>query len=99
MTPLLTKIDKLLCSYLGISTEEILPQEVVIKDEGLLISSTQSFRHYLHTETWDAFLENHINTLNATNKEKLGKAIGQSVARNLIISFDDITLHRKSKNA
>lgn len=96
MENVLAKIDKLLCSYLGLNKVEITPHFVSRNNKGLTILNTESFKRHAQ-ET--SLSEININMMNNENKEKLGIAIGKAIANNLIISFDQIAIKREDSHA
>ncbi len=91
---LLTKIDHLICLYLGLKKEEFSPETVQIQNNQLIITSTSSFKRHGVKESWDEFHAGRIDRLKAHHREKLGIAIGKVLAKKLSVSFEKTTIMR-----
>ena len=85
---LFSKIDGVLCAYLGLKAQEVTPNSLEIKDGQLFIHNTSSFKRHVNTESWEEFVEHSFEHTTSENKEKLGLALGKSLANNLVISFE-----------
>ena len=99
MKSILKKIDKIFCAYLGLESEVVLATSVKIKDNQLTISNTESFKRHSYKQHWNEFSSTNFKQLSQTNKEKLGIAIGKILAKNLIITFEEITIKMEKTDA
>jgi hypothetical protein len=86
----LKKIDDVICRYLGLKKEVSKPFRVSSTNKEIIIYST--FKRHLQRETWDQYKKNSIRNTPSDKRKELGKAIGQSLGKNLIISFDECKL-------
>ena len=80
----LIKIDAFFCSYLGLSRTYSRPEKVAFISDSLFITNTESNKRHLHTIP---FKEMNLSEYSDEDKDKLGKAIGKSIATNLIVKF------------
>ncbi len=92
---LLVKIDCLFCSYLGFAQEEVRPNTVQIQGEKLIVTNTSSFKRHLLKETWDNFNNAGIKQIRPEARERLGIAIGKAIAKNLVVSFEEISINKR----
>ena len=99
MKRILRKIDKIFCAYLGLDANEVLPSYVTIKENRLIVSNTESFKRHFYTQNWNEFNSINFKQLSQKNKEKLGIAIGKAIAKNLVISFEEITIKMEKTDA
>lgn len=97
MKSLIKKIDIILCAYLGLDNEEVSPNTIKIVRGNLFISNTKSFKRHSYSQLWDEFVVNDFEQVHQPNKEKLGIAIGKAIAKNLVVSFDQMQI-QKEKN-
>lgn len=95
MKNFLKTIDKMFCKYLGLESEIVLPNAVEIKANQLIISNTESFKRHSYAQNFDEFSIVNLKQISQNNKEKLGIAIGKAIARNLIISFEEVQIKRE----
>jgi|HubBroStandDraft_4_1064222.scaffolds.fasta_scaffold942052_1 hypothetical protein len=96
MNNVLVKVDKLLCSYFGLTKSETIPQFVKNYGKKLVILNTEPYKRSVQ-ET--PISKVNFETVNEENKEKLGVAIGKAIATNLIISFEDVIIKRENVHA
>jgi hypothetical protein len=92
------KMDKMFCTYLGLEYEIVYPNTVKLKTDQILISNTESFKRHSYTQNLDEFNAINLSQVSQCNKEKLGISIGKAIAKNLIISFEDIQIKREEIN-
>ncbi|OGT35561.1 MAG: hypothetical protein A3F11_00010 [Gammaproteobacteria bacterium RIFCSPHIGHO2_12_FULL_37_14] len=59
----------------------------------------KSFKRHSYTQNWNEFSSVNFKQLNQNNKEKLGIAIGKAIAKNLIISFEEINIKMEKIDA
>ncbi|MBV9575308.1 MAG: hypothetical protein JO149_01650 [Gammaproteobacteria bacterium] len=95
----LKKIDELFCNYLGLDSEIVSPNTVEIKRGQLLISNTVSFKRHHYIQKWDDFSKVSLNEISKDSKDKLGMAIGKTIAKNLIVSFEDVQIEGEIRDA
>ena len=87
---LLGKIDKIFCAYFGLKQGEVQPDTVqMIDDEIIVTTNTLSFKRHTMNESWDDFSTSEMSQVNLENREKLGLASGEVIAKNLVISFEE----------
>ncbi len=89
-------IDYLFCHYIGIKNQKLVPCRLKINRNTLSIESRESFKRHSYTNNLYAFCTSSLNELDDKNKRKLGTAIGKSIAKNLIISFEPLTIEKKN---
>lgn len=88
MGNILGSIDALICSYLGINSNETTPCQIKNTGGILSITNTEPFKRHIQVQKVDDFLNDGFDKLSNANKRKLGLAIGKSIAKNLVISFE-----------
>ncbi len=88
-------LDWLLRCYFGFNQINTVPQQIEIQKNQLKIINTESYQRHSQKN-----LMNDINLscMEDENKQKLGQAIGKAIAKNLKISFEEITI-KKDLNA
>ncbi|MGE3920967.1 MAG: hypothetical protein AB7F64_08600 [Gammaproteobacteria bacterium] len=86
---ILKKIDLILQLYFGLEDEESRPMNVEIANEKLMITTTNSFKRHKIKKSWEHFSSINAKRMNSEPQEKLGLAIGQAIAEELVIKFDD----------
>lgn len=91
---LLESIDRLLCGYLGIKAEKTCLNTTLMNNKTLMVTHTLSFKRHLLKESWTEFNKFSIRHVNSTDREKLGLAMGKTVAKNLVISFEEPPIER-----
>ena len=85
---IISNIDRIISRYIGLPNNEITPVSVEMENGKVSIINQIAHKRYIIKESWDEFQEHNLNSINTTTRENLGKAIGQAIADNLIISFD-----------
>ena len=95
MKSVLKKMDEIFCAYLGLDSEVISPNTVEVKRGQLLVTNTVSFKRHNHIQKWDDFNASNLDKVSKDNKDKLGIAIGKAIAKNLVISFEDVQIERE----
>jgi phosphomevalonate kinase len=94
MNSFLKKIDNYICQYFGIGEQKTVPTELRVQGKNLFVSSTDSFkRHHFHNRV-DVFCAANIKQLDKINKKRLGSAIGKTLAKDLLISFEDFSIKK-----
>lgn len=81
-------IDHLICKYAGIDKQEMKLNHLEMIGSQVLISNTEPFKRHQHTQKIEDFFANNFDDLNSSHKKKLGMALGQILAKNLIVSFE-----------
>jgi hypothetical protein len=96
MNNILMRIDRLLCDFLGLDKIELVPHLVTKKGKELVVMNTESFKRHIQ-ET--SISELNLAMIDNENKKKLGIAVGKVIAKNLIVSFDEINIKRENIHA
>lgn len=89
----LFSLDRAICTYLGLK-EEVQPVKISFKEEQLKIRYTSSFKRHSVEQSWNDFNHVNIEQTDAMNKKILGLALGQALAKNLVISFESLNLKK-----
>lgn len=92
---LLTRLDKILCAYIGLDKEEVKPNTVQVIGEELVITSTSTFKRHVFNESWENYSTSLIKHTNNIDREKLGLAAGKAIAKKLVVSFEELTIKQK----
>ena len=80
------KIESIFCAYLGLKQTYIKPQIVEYSSNNLFVINTELGKRHLQKSL---FKETDLSEYSNEDKEKLGKAVGKSIATNLIVKFVD----------
>lgn len=96
MKNILLKIDKVLCGYLGLDKSETTSHYIEKKGPKLVILNTESYKRHAQKMP---LAKINLSTMNKENKEKLGAAVGKAIAKNLVISFEEVTIKRENTHA
>ncbi len=88
------KIDKILCTFMGLEQEESHPDSVQMVGKKLVVTSTSSFKRHAIKEVWEELNATEIEHISPENRAKLGLAAGKAIAKNLVISFEDAPINR-----
>ncbi len=90
---ILSKADKLICSYLGINGNETeRAQSVDIKKNIILIHENSPYHRYRVIKKSNKLNDVDTDKYDLQTKHKIGIALGKSIATNLVISFDEVKL-------
>lgn len=95
MNAILKKMDDLFCAYLGLESEVVSPNTVEMKDGQLIVSNTESYKRHIYRQSWDEFSSVNLKQISQSNKEKLGVAVGKAIAKNLVVSFEEVQIKRE----
>lgn len=87
MKKYIKKIDQLICKYLGIDRQEVIPDHLIVKKSGIHVISSEPYKRHSHYESWEKFCTTNIRYISQHNKNKLGIALGKAIAKNLVVSF------------
>ncbi|MCZ6914678.1 MAG: hypothetical protein O7C59_09605 [Rickettsia endosymbiont of Ixodes persulcatus] len=90
------EIDKLLCNYLGLDRERVKPNSIKIKNNKFIITSTIPFKRHSFQEYWNEFNTTSFKQLHNQDREKLGLAAGKILAKDLTISFKEVSIDKNS---
>jgi hypothetical protein len=90
------KTDQLLCNYLGLDRERVKPNSIKIKNNKFIITSTIPFKRHSFQEYWNEFNTTSFKQLYDRDREKLGLAVGKVLAKDLIISFEEVSIDKDS---
>jgi hypothetical protein len=87
---LIQRIDRAICAYLGLEKDEtVKPESVQLNGDKLSVLATiMPFRRFIYARKWQTFAENELKQVNKVDENKLGVAIGKTLADNLVVSFD-----------
>lgn len=91
---IIKKIDKLVCSYLGLDRERVKPNSIKIKNNKFIITSTIPFKRHIFQEYWHEFNATSFKQLHSQDQEKLGLAAGKIIAKDLSISFEEVSIDK-----
>lgn len=94
---LLVKIDSFFCTYFGLSKKESHPDSVKLIGNQMIITYIQSYTRHVHQEKWNGYCNSNLKEDDLLEKEKIGVATGKAIAKNLLITFDDIVIEKESK--
>ncbi len=72
------------------------PHFVQQKGKQLTVVNTEPFKRHAQSTTVS---KTTLEMMNRENREKLGRAIGKALATNLVVSFEEIVIHRETKHA
>lgn len=79
---LFSKIDQIICSYLGLDTEIIKTAEVELEGKTLRVKYTNSYKRHAVSAAWEELPEQSSQEL-----ANLGEQAAQAMAKDLIITF------------
>ncbi|MBU2712935.1 hypothetical protein [Zooshikella harenae] len=86
-------LDQWCCKYLQLNPAQTRLESIVYDGESLIVTSHEAFKRHIYH---DKFCSTTVTSLNKSEVEKLGLAIGKSIADNLVVTFDKPVV-RKSK--
>ena len=84
----LTRLDAWICRYAGLEASVASPSQVRWVDDGLVVMQTESCKRHLVPSAWQQFAAADLTGLSVESKSQLGQAVGQSIAKGLVVSFD-----------
>lgn len=90
MKNILEKLDSLFCKYLGFDRQVSTLSTILVKNKDIFISNNESYKRHQHRINWNVFASKNLPHLEEGNKKNLGIAMGKAIAKNLVISFDEI---------
>ncbi len=90
------KIDDVICRYLGIQQERVIPVKVELNRQQIIIYHTSSHKRYLYKQSWQKFLQHTAACLPLSERRKIGIAVGNIIAKQLIVSFEPVKITRGS---
>lgn len=99
MKKLWDSLDRFICKYIGITSKSVTPNHLKKIGNHLLISNTEPFKRHYHTQNLADFFKTNFNQLDSSNKQKLGIALGKALAKNLVVSFDNVQIKREKLDA
>jgi hypothetical protein len=92
------QIDTIFSIYLGLKEEIVYPKNVYITNNQLLITFTSSCKRHFEKESFERYSIHSIKQTSVENKVKLGIAVGQAIAKNLVVSFEAPFIHEGSNS-
>ncbi len=87
-------IDDFFCKYLALSKQDVTPSLLKVHGNKITVISTESFKRHSYSKSVNEFITNKIDELDENNKKKFGSAIGKVIAKNLTISFENISIKK-----
>jgi len=84
---LISKLDQIICFYLGLENEELRPHKVQRQGQHLWVKHASPFKRHTMSSAWE-----DLPVLKAENLENLGQQAGQSMAKELIVTFKEPTI-------
>jgi hypothetical protein len=90
---LFSKIERVICAYLGLENEEIRPYKVRRLGKQLLVKHTSPFKRHGMSSAWEDLPVQEGQTM-----EKLGLHAGHALGKELIVTFKEPTI-RMNTNA
>lgn len=88
------KLDSLFCLYLGINKEKIRPHSLYMKNNYLIVTCAFPFKRHIFKEPWNDFNAGNLKTFHQKINEQIGLAAGKTIAKGLIISFEEVGIDR-----
>lgn len=85
---LLENIDQWLCRYLSLHKESVWPTTLQSEQQKLFVGHTLSFKRHALKLPWQAFHLSQVTQVSTLKRQQLGSAMGKSMAKGLVISFD-----------
>lgn len=93
---ILNKLDKLICNYLGLIGNEVdRPRSIKIINNDIYIFKNTPFQRYKSVESWTHFNDHGIHQENNIFRMKIGIAAGKAIAKNLVVSFDNVEVKKR----
>ena len=87
------KLDKIICIYLGLTGSEVdRARSIKIINNNIIIFKNSPFQRHKVVESWKHFNDYSMQNEDVTTKKKIGIAAGKAIAKNLIITFDNIEI-------
>jgi hypothetical protein len=85
---ILKKIDKGICSYLGLEkSAKTSADSVSMRQNDITITTNESHKRHLLQKEWAQFASTDLKDIDEDNKRKLGIALGKAIAQDLVISL------------
>ncbi len=92
------KLDSLFCLYLGINREKIRPHSLCMKNNYLIVTCALPFKRHIFKEAWNDFNAGDLKKSHLKINEKVGLAVGKTIAKGLVISFEEVKIdHPKTE--
>ena len=92
---ILEMIDNLICKYIGFNEQEVTPGVLKKTGNKLVLVNTESFKRHIHHNKWDKFLSTHFAKMSESTKQKIGLSMGKALAKNLVISFENVSIKKE----
>lgn len=92
---ILEMINTWICNYIGLNEQEITPDTLKKTGNKVELMNTESFKRHIHHEKWDTFLSTNFEEMNEPTKKKIGISMGKALAKNLVISFENISIKKE----
>lgn len=98
MKKILETIDNYLCKYIGLEKEEEQLDSLLKRGNHIFLCITESFKRYVRQDRLDNFLSSDLEEINQVTREKLGISMGKVLAKNLVVSFESISINMVENN-
>lgn len=91
---LINKLDRLICSYLGLEQQNDIdkPKSIKISNKKLIIYKNHSFKRHRYQEAME-HIEYKLEYSDEENK-KIAMAAGKAIAKNLSISCEKVDIRK-----
>lgn len=89
-------IDKGICILLGLNRDVKTSPNLVRFSKGrLFISSTESYKRTPLIVDWETYRKQDLPYITSQDRLKLGAAIGESLAKDLTVSFEEPLINKE----
>lgn len=92
---ILELIDTFICKCIGLNEQEMIPDTLKKTGNRVVLINTESFKRHIYPEKWAKFLSKDFGEMNQCIKQKVGMSMGKALAKNLIISFENISIKKE----
>lgn len=86
------KIDNLFCLYLGIHKEKIRLHSLHKKNNFLTVIYALPYKRHIFKEPLNNFNFRDFTQSHPNINDKLGLAVGKTIAKDLVISFEEVKI-------
>ena len=85
---MIAAVDAFICRYVGMESQCATPSRVQWSDDQLMVLHAESYKRHLLPMTWQRFSRDELVDLSSEDKSRLGVAVGQSITKGLVVSFN-----------
>lgn len=86
------RLDSFLCHYLGIHKEKIRFQSFRLKNNSFIVTYAIPFKRHVFRESLNSLHSTDLIKSHRKVNNKVGLAAGKSIAKGLIISFEEVEI-------